>query len=220
MKTFILFSVAAFLSYVNVRPDHEKLLIIRESKVLAAPPDDSTFVRLQDYSTDFVLDMKYATDDNFLKAKVYDCPECYLRLKTVKALLQANAAFIEKGYRIKIFDCYRPLSIQKKMWAIVSNPDYVADPSKGSIHNRGGAVDLTIVDDAGNEVDMGTPFDFFGAEASHKYRKLPRKILRNRRFLRRIMEDNGFTALKSEWWHYNVKDASAEKVSDFRWKCN
>jgi D-alanyl-D-alanine dipeptidase len=106
---------------------------------------DSTFVNLKAYSEDFQYDMKYATEDNFLKLKVYDCAECYLRLKTVKALIRANASFKELGYRIKIFDCYRPLSIQKKMWELVPNPSYVANPSKGSIHNRGGAVDLTLV---------------------------------------------------------------------------
>ncbi|HQE35157.1 MAG TPA: M15 family metallopeptidase, partial [Flavobacterium alvei] len=98
---------------------------------------DTTFVNLKDYSQDFVYDMKYATSDNFLKAKVYDCAECFLRLKTIKALISANADFIKMGYKIKIFDCYRPLDIQKRMWKIVPNPSYVADPSKGSIHNRG-----------------------------------------------------------------------------------
>src|SRR6476469_812111 len=99
--------------------------------------DDSTFVNLKDYSKDFVYDMKYATEDNFLKAKVYYCAECYLRLKTVKALADANAEFLKKGYRIKLYDCYRPLDIQKKMWLLFRDPKYVADPAKGSIHNRG-----------------------------------------------------------------------------------
>ncbi len=107
--------------------------------------NDTTFVNLKDYSNDFVYDMKYATSDNFLKTKVYDCAECFLRLKTVKSLIKANASFIKMGYKIKLFDCYRPLAIQKKMWKIISNPSYVADPAKGSIHNRGGAVDITLV---------------------------------------------------------------------------
>ena len=127
------------------------------------------------YSSDFVLDMKYATKDNFLKQAVYDCGECYLRYKTIKSLIEANTDFMTLGLRIKLFDCYRPLDIQKKMWEIVSNPQYVADPAKGSIHNRGGAVDITLVDKNGKELDMGTAFDFFGVEASHGYTKLPQK---------------------------------------------
>lgn len=181
---------------------------------------DSTFVNLKEYSKDFIYDMKYATEDNFLKAKVYDCAECFLRLKTVKALIAANKDFMNKGYRIKLYDCYRPLSIQKKMWEIVSNPEYVADPKKGSIHNRGGAVDISIVDAGGKEVDMGTPFDFFGIQASHNYTKLSKKVISNRKFLKKIMTENGFNSFDSEWWHYNLKTGLKDKVSSQKWNCD
>jgi D-alanyl-D-alanine dipeptidase len=181
---------------------------------------DTSFVNLKEYSKDFVYDMKYATSDNFLKAKVYDCAECFLRLKTVKALIEANAIFIKMGYKIKIFDCYRPLDIQKRMWKIVPNPSYVADPSKGSIHNRGGAVDITLVDLNGKELDMGTPFDFFGIEASHNYLNLSQEIKNNRELLKTTMIANGFSLLASEWWHYNLKSALNDKVSNVKWKCD
>lgn len=180
---------------------------------------DTTFVNLKDYSADFVYDMKYATTDNFLKAKVYDCAECFLRLKTVKALVKANTKFIQKGYRIQLFDCYRPLDIQKKMWQIVANPEYVADPAKGSIHNRGGAVDITLVDAGGKALDMGTPFDFFGPEASHNYQLLSDEVKQNRVLLKKIMQENGFVSFDSEWWHYNLQNASKDKVSNTKWKC-
>src|SRR5690606_38618427 len=128
---------------------------------------DTTFVRLADFSDDFAFDMRYATENNFLKAQVYDCAECYTRVKTAKAVIAANADFMDKGVRIKFFDCYRPNSVQYKMWDIVPNPQYVANPVKGSIHNRGGAVDITLVDLEGKELDMGTDFDFFGKRAYH-----------------------------------------------------
>lgn len=182
-------------------------------------PDDTTFVNLRDYSKDFIYDMKYATEDNFLKAKVYDCAECFLRLKTVKALVEANKDFMKKGYKIKLYDCYRPLSIQKKMWEIVSNPEYVADPKKGSIHNRGGAVDISIVDAKGKEVDMGTPFDFFGIEAGHYYTKLSKEVLSNRKFLKKVMIKNGFNSFDSEWWHYNLKTGLKDKIANQKWDC-
>jgi D-alanyl-D-alanine dipeptidase len=181
---------------------------------------DTTFVNLKDYSTDFVYNMKYATTDNFLKAQVYDCAECFLRLKTVKSLVKANAKFMKKGYRIQLFDCYRPLDIQKRMWQIVSNPEYVADPSKGSIHNRGGAVDITLVDSNGKALDMGTPFDFFGAEAGHNYQNLSNELKQNRVFLKQIMQENGFVSFDSEWWHYNLQNALKDKVSNTKWKCD
>ena len=180
---------------------------------------DSTFVNLKDYSNEFVFDMRYATENNFLKAKVYDCAECYLRYKTVKALIQANDAFLKKGYRIKIFDCYRPLDIQHRMWKIVSNPKYVANPNKGSIHNRGGAVDITIVDLQGQKLNMGTEFDHFGSEAAHGFEGFTREIRHNRKLLKKTMERHNFRAFNSEWWHYNLKDSAADQLSNFRWKC-
>jgi D-alanyl-D-alanine dipeptidase len=181
--------------------------------------NDTTFVNLKNYSKDFVYDMKYATDDNFLKSKVYDCAECFLRLKTVKALVIANNEFMKQGYRIQLFDCYRPLDIQKKMWAIVPNPEYVANPAKGSIHNRGGAVDITLVDKNGKELDMGTSFDHFGVEASHNYEKVSAEVKQNRALLKSIMTAKYFISFDSEWWHYNLKLAMTDKVSNEKWDC-
>ena len=181
---------------------------------------DTTFVRLADFSDDFVYDMRYATENNFLKAKVYDCAECYTRVKTAKALIAANKIFMEKGVKIKFFDCYRPNSVQYKMWEIVPNPQYVANPVKGSIHNKGGAVDITLVDLEGNELDMGTDFDFFGKKAYHDNLDLPETILTNRKLLKETMEAHGFWSIRTEWWHYNLSTASNDKVANFKWKCN
>ncbi len=181
---------------------------------------DTTFVNLKDYSGDFHYDMKYATADNFLKAKVYDCDECYLRYRTVKALIAANDIFGKLGYKISIYDCYRPLDIQKRMWKIVSDPKFVAEPAKGSIHNRGGAVDITLLDKYGNPLDMGTSFDHFGPESAHNYNKLTEQQKNNRRLLSEVMVASGFTILESEWWHYDLKGSSAEKLSNFKWECH
>lgn len=180
---------------------------------------DTTFVRLADFSDDFAYDLRYATENNFLKAKVYDCAECYTRVKTAKALIKANADFKEKGVRIKFFDCYRPNSVQYKMWAIVPNPQYVANPEKGSIHNKGGAVDITLEDLEGNELDMGTDFDFFGKRAYHDNLDLPKEILENRKLLKETMEAHGFWSIRTEWWHYNLSAGSNDKVANFKWEC-
>jgi len=159
--------------------------------------NDSTFVNIKNFSNDFVFDMRYASQNNFLNQKVYDCSECYLRYQTVKYLIEANSTFIKKGYKIKLFDCYRPLDVQKKMWEIVPNPTYVADPKKGSIHNRGGAVDITLVNVNGEELDMGTGFDFFGPEASHNFTSLNKEVLKNRKILKKIMFKNNFLSFDS-----------------------
>ena len=194
-------------------------VVLNKDQAKETSVNDSTFVNLKQYSQDFEYDMKYATEDNFLKAKVYDCAECFLRLKTVNALIDANKKFLEKGYKIKIFDCYRPLDIQKKMWKIVSNPKYVADPAKGSIHNRGGAVDITLIDSLGKELDMGTPFDFFGIEASHNYPNVSDNVKQNRILLKTIMTSSGFNSFDSEWWHYNLKSGLNDAVSNDKWDC-
>lgn len=190
----------------------------KQLKSLEGVPD-STFVRLADYSQDFVYDLRYATDNNFLKAKVYDCAECYTRAKTAKALIEANNELMAKGYKIKFFDCYRPNDVQYKMWDIVPNPQYVANPVKGSIHNKGGAVDITLVTLEGKELDMGTDFDFFGKKAYHDNLDLPKEILENRTLLKETMESHGFWSIRTEWWHYNLSAASNDKVANFKWPC-
>ncbi|GAB5471918.1 MAG: hypothetical protein Mars2KO_00170 [Maribacter sp.] len=180
---------------------------------------DSTFVRLADFSDGFAYDMRYATENNFLKAKVYDCAECYTRVKTVRALLVANAEFRSKGVKIKFYDCYRPNSVQYKMWEIVPNPQYVANPVKGSIHNKGGAVDITLVTLEGEELNMGTDFDFFGKRAYHDNFDLPQEILDNRKLLKETMEKHGFWSTRTEWWHYNLQGAHKDPIANFKWKC-
>lgn len=180
---------------------------------------DTTFVRLKDYSNAFVYDMRYATTNNFLKAKVYDCDECYVRVSTAKALIAASKEFAKHKLRIKFYDCYRPNDVQWKMWKIVPNPQYVANPKKGSIHNKGGAVDITLVDAQGKELPMGTDFDFFGKEAHHDFLAHSQEILDNRKLLKEIMEKHGFWSIRTEWWHYNLKAATNAKVANFKWNC-
>lgn len=186
---------------------------------LTANSQNTNFVNLKSLSQEFVFDMKYATDDNFLKQKVYDCAECYLRKATAQALVKANEEFRALGYRIKIFDCYRPLSVQKKMWNILPGTHYVANPAKGSKHNRGAAIDLTLVDADGNELDMGTPFDFFGQKAHHTYTKLSENVLKNRNLLKTILNKHNFKSIYSEWWHYEYRPEMHAKVEDFTWEC-
>lgn len=180
----------------------------------------SDFVRLKDLSPDFVYELKYATPDNFLKQAVYDCGECYLRKSTAEALVKANEAFKQLGYRIKLFDCYRPLSVQKKMWKILPGTHYVANPAKGSKHNRGAAVDLTLVDAEGKELNMGTPFDFFGKEAHHTYTEHSKEVLENRKLLKETLNKYNFKSIYSEWWHYEYRPEMQSKVENFEWQCN
>ena len=214
-------SIDAALDSVKVSDSPVKTKIIPKEDMQKPLADlaDTTFVRLADYSDDFEYDLRYATENNFLKAKVYECAECYTRVKTAKALIKANDAFRSKGLKIKFYDCYRPNSVQYKMWEIVPNPQYVANPVKGSIHNKGGAVDITLVTASGEELDMGTDFDYFGKRAYHDNLDLPEEILNNRRILKETMEKYGFWSIRTEWWHYNLSSASNDRIADFKWEC-
>jgi D-alanyl-D-alanine dipeptidase len=181
---------------------------------------DTSFINIKTLSNDFILDLKYATEDNFLHQKVYECADCYLRKNTALALMKANQELIKKGFRIKLYDCYRPLDIQKKMWKILPGTNYVANPKKGSKHNRGAAVDLTLVDSQGNELDMGTKFDFFGPEAHHTYLKHSKEVLQNRKLLKETLAKYNFKSIYNEWWHYEYRPERYSTVSNFKWKCD
>lgn len=181
---------------------------------------DTSFIALKTLSPDFVYDLRYATENNFTKQKIYDCAECYVRSEVAKALILANQAFQQKGLKIKFYDCYRPLDIQKKMWAIYPDARYVANPNKGgSMHNKGGAVDITLVDSLGNELPMGTAFDHFGIEAHHGYNKLPKTVIENRKLLKTTMEQHGFRSITTEWWHYDFQSVKKYPNSNFPVKC-
>ena len=184
------------------------------------PSIEDKFVNIKTLSPEILLDMKYATADNFLGQVVYDCAECFLRKATAQALVAAQKDFVAQGYSLKLFDCYRPLSVQKKMWKILPGTHYVANPAKGSKHNRGAAVDLTLVEIAtGKEVDMGTPFDTFSPKAHHSYTDLPKEVLVHRQLLKEVLGKHNFKPIFSEWWHYEYRPEMTSPVEDLAWPC-
>lgn len=207
------------ISIDTIQLEKDSPVIEKTPKLNLDELNDSAFVSLRVIDSTFIYDLKYATLDNFLKEKVYDCDDCLLRYATIKKLLKAHNEFKKLGYKIKFFDCYRPLSIQKKMWKIYPDKRYVADPKKGSNHNRGTAVDITLVDSLGVDLEMGTDFDHFGNKAHHAYPYLSKKTLENRKLLKSVMESHGFWSITSEWWHYNLNASYKYKVSDFITEC-
>ncbi len=176
-------------------------------------------VRVKDFKADFVVDLPYASKNNFTHTKLYDCNECYLLYATVKDLLKAQEKFKQLGFRLKMLDCYRPYHVQRKLFEAFPVPGYVADPVGGSVHNKGSAVDLTLVDNRGNELDMGTPFDDLSRKSHHSYTNFPDTILKNRRLLLNIMRKNNFTPISMEWWHYNHGDAKKYPKIDDAFPC-
>ncbi|MBN2572206.1 MAG: M15 family metallopeptidase [Ignavibacteriales bacterium] len=185
------------------------------SFIIFSQPDDS-FVLLKDIDSTIVQDVRYATTNNFTGQILYPSAKVYLRKIVAVKLSEANQYL--KTYhnlRIKIFDGYRPLSVQKRMWEILPNATYVADPKKGSKHNRGAAVDVTLIDSLDNELDMGTPFDDFTKKSRPSYTNLPEQVLKNRKLLSDTMKKFGFKPITSEWWHFDYKDWKKFPISDF-----
>lgn len=180
---------------------------------------DTTWVDLELLDPSLRTDIRYATTNNFMELQVYDCPRCLSRLATAKALLNVQRDVVQDGYSILLYDCYRPQRAQLKLWKKVPDRRYVAPPSRGSVHSRGGALDLTLVRlTDGQPLAMGTPYDFFGREAWWSYQDHPEEVLKNRQYLRQVMEKHGFKTVTTEWWHYNYRRAWFP-LSDHQWPC-
>jgi D-alanyl-D-alanine dipeptidase len=160
-------------------------------------------VDIKEVNPRIVVDMKYASEDNFTKKKLYDSNTCFLRRSTAVKLNEVQKKLEEMNLGLKVWDCYRPLAVQRIFWAILPDERYVANPETGSRHNRASAVDLTLVDSQGKELQMPTGFDDFSSRADHGYQNLPDQVIRNRALLKGLMEKGGFISLPEEWWHYD-----------------
>jgi zinc D-Ala-D-Ala dipeptidase len=161
-------------------------------------------VDIEQYIPDVILDIRYATEENFLNEIVYKQPKCFVHKKVAKALKKVAKELALHGFKLKIFDGYRPLSVQKKMWDLIQDERYVANPAVNSgTHTRGTAVDITIVDSAGNDLRMPTEFDDFSEKAHSDYDMVNPLAKSNREFLKNLMEKHSFKQLDTEWWHFD-----------------
>lgn len=198
--------------------------------MVSAQSANDELIRVKEFIPDIVFDLKYNTTDNFTDQKLYSADECYLasivvnRLKLVQdslcAIREHNGISFPNGLGLKIWDGYRPRTVQYLMWEIIPDATYVADPAKGSSHNRGAAVDVTLVDRAtGKELDMPTDFDDFTERAHHSFSQLPQNVLANRALLKDLMVNvGGFSVYTAEWWHYSLPRATTFPLLDFQLK--
>jgi len=167
---------------------------------------DKEIINLKEFNPNLIIEAIYATENNFLKQKLYPRNELFLTRYTAKRLKKVSDYLLTKHLRIKVWDGYRPLWVQKKMWEITPDSNYVGNPKVGSRHNRGCAVDVTLVDEDDNELEMPTEFDDFSEKAHHSYQNLPEQVLHNRQTLKETMTQFGFDILETEWWHYGDPD--------------
>ncbi|CAG0991263.1 zinc D-Ala-D-Ala dipeptidase [Gammaproteobacteria bacterium] len=189
--------------------------------VLHSQSSDAELVNVKELIPDIVLDLKYSTVVNFTAQKLYTTNECLLARGMVNRLAVVQDSLRARGLGLKIFDGYRPRAVQYLMFEIYPDPNFVADPVTGSKHNRGAAVDLTLIDLAtGAELSMPTAFDYFGDAAAHGWTiGLSAEQIANRELLRSMMEDvGGLTRLPSEWWHYEHAPSTSIPLYDFQMK--
>lgn len=167
-----------------------------------------TLVEITQTTHDVELDIKYATADNFTGQPIYRRAACYLHPEAEKLLIAARDIAAVQGYRLRIFDAFRPSESQWKMWKHTPDPDFLADPKRGSPHSRGVAVDLTLIDQASDsDLDMGTNFDAFTPKSHHGNTLVSPLAQKNRLVLMGIMTTAGWDFYRNEWWHYQLFDS-------------
>lgn len=177
----------------------------------------SEMIELRSVIPDIRYDLKYATNNNFTGVRLYpkNTNRTYLRMEPAVALVSVANELRKKGIGIKVWDAYRPFSVTVKFWDLIQDERYVAKPTKGSGHNRGIAIDLSLVElKNGNELEMPTAFDDFSEAAHHSYVQLDPIKIKNRELLRTTMEKYGFKKLETEWWHYSWPNAEKYEVLD------
>jgi D-alanyl-D-alanine dipeptidase len=160
------------------------------------------------------LEIRYATVDNFTHQRLYAHARCLLQAPVAARLAAAQRELRARGLGLLAYDCYRPLSVQKKMWALVPDERYVSDPQKGSRHNRGAAVDVTLVDKRGKPMVMPSAYDDFSERAHRDFAGASDEAAKNRALLEEVMARHGFVGLPTEWWHFDAGEWQSYPLSD------
>jgi len=181
-------------------------------------PDPFQLVDIKTIDATIVVELPYATPHNFLGKAVYEDSRCFLRRCAAERLARVQTRLRAQGYGLKVWDGYRPLSVQKAMWAILPDANYVADPARGSRHNRGAAVDVTLVRRDGADVEMPTAFDDFSPRAAAFSQEGTQAAKEHRRILQQAMTAEGFQTIDSEWWHFDDPEWKKCEILDISGK--
>lgn len=169
----------------------------------SASGSPSDMVILTEFIPGIVVDLAYAGSNNVCGQRIYDIDNAYLRKSTAEKLRQVQLELMLQGFGLKIWDAYRPPSAQFKLWEVMPDPRYVVDPHQGySYHSRGVAVDLTIIDHTGRELEMPSRFDEFSPLANRDFSDVSALQAKNARLLEEVMQRYGFNSIFNEWWHF------------------
>jgi len=195
--------------------DSSKVMGIKSYTQQIKAHPETRLVEIKKYIPGIVLDIRYATTNNFTHHQMYKEAKAFARLPVVLALRDVEADLKTRGLGIKIYDAYRPYAITVKFYEIALDTNFVADPRKGSKHNRGCAIDMSLIDlKTDKELDMPTGFDSFSKRAAANYPGLPKQELANRELLKSIMAAHGFKVVPTEWWHYDFNGWSRYPILD------
>lgn len=203
LLVFVITGISAYAQHYKYI-DSTKISGVKAYKRQVKASPDKQLVEIKQYIPDVVLDIRYATTNNFMHRRMYLQPKAYVRLPVVKALQAVQADLHSRGLALKIYDAYRPYTVTVKFYEMTPDTNFVANPRLGSKHNRGCAIDLSLIDlKTKKELDMPTPFDSFSKKASANYPGISKLQMANRELLKTIMQAHGFTVLPTEWWHYD-----------------
>lgn len=206
MKKFIIFTLLLIISCNRADNKYGLKTVDTESEYLqqVEANSDMLMLNLEKHIPNIVLDIRYATKNNFTGEVIYSEPLAFARKPVADALKLIQDSLNKVGLGLKIFDAYRPYSATVKFYKVYEDTNFVANPRYGSRHNRGAAVDVTLVNlQSGQELAMPTPFDDFTEKANPDYMNLPADALKNRAILINIMAHFGFRVYPTEWWHYD-----------------
>ncbi|TCD11730.1 D-alanyl-D-alanine dipeptidase [Pedobacter frigidisoli] len=211
MKIKILITILSFsiCAFAQTKPAKKLVVINSYNQYLASVKmnPNNELVEIKKAIPNIKLDIRYATKNNFMKKVMYKQVRAFARKPVVESLKKIQRELNKKGYGLKIFDGYRPYTITVAFYQKASDKNFVANPAKGSKHNRGCAVDLTLINlKTGKEIPMPTPYDSFSAAAAANYEPVTPKIRKNRDFLISTMKKFNMNVLENEWWHYDFSN--------------
>ena len=212
---YLILSLAIALLLIGQSFSEMKSRAIAPPNLQSQVPDDASLVDIQTINPNIVLDIRYATTNNFLEQQLYPVAKCALRKEVAEQLSQVQNDLEKIDLGLKVFDCYRPLSVTKKMWEVLPDSRYVANPERGSRHNRGAAVDVSLVDfKTGIELEMPTDYDDFSEKAWRTYEGNKPEVKENSDLLASMMKKHSFEPLITEWWHFDFEGWEKYSILD------
>ncbi|WP_316735566.1 M15 family metallopeptidase [Pedobacter aquatilis] len=219
LNFFVLLFFASFSAFAQTKPEALQKLVVVNSynqylNSIKTNPDNE-LVEIKKAIPNIKLDIRYATKNNFMQQVMYKQARAFARKPVVESIKKVQAELNKKGLGLKIFDGYRPYKITVEFYKKASDKNFVANPAKGSKHNRGCALDLTIINlKTGKEVEMATPYDSFSKAASANYEPVSELVRKNREYLIAVMKKNKLNVLDNEWWHYDFQGWEQYDIMD------